>query len=281
MTDSRARSRIGLLLAALALAGLACGEGAAPTSDPAAPSAAATGAPPAVAADAAEAQTHRPTNEDLFAERIEQAGRGLTPAEEGEALRQFMRVWAKYKPVFASTFLGVRTMQNPLDAWVVQEVISEVRPDVFVECGTAFGGSALLWAMILENVVPDAEVITIDIEDRREPAARTHRLADRVRFLLGSSTDPAIVEEVRRQVEGKRVMVLLDSLHTKEHIAAELAAYAPMVSVGSYIVVQDSWFGGAVAVDEYVAAHPDYEIDRTRERFRLTNSIRGYVKRVR
>jgi cephalosporin hydroxylase len=135
--------------------------------------------------------------------------------------------------------------------------------------------------MLLENVVPDAEVITIDIEDRREPAARTHRLAERIEFLLGSSTDPTIVEQVRRRVAGKRVMVLLDSLHTKEHIAEELAAYAPMVSVGSYIVVQDSWFGGAVAVDEYVAAHPAYEIDRSRERFRLTNSVRGYVKRIR
>jgi len=176
----------------------------------------------------------------------------------------------------------VRTAQNPLDAWIVQEIISEVAPDLIVETGTFHGGSAMLWAMFLEEVNPEGRVITIDIEDQREPGAKSHALTQRrVDFLLGSSTAPDVVAEVHRRAEGKRVLVLLDSLHTGEHVAAELKAYAPLVPAGSYVIVQDSPLDALGAIDDFLAANPGWTADRSKERFLLTNTVMGYLRRER
>lgn len=210
-------------------------------------------------------------------------------ASERKAVMDFRRVWAKHRPVFRSRFLGVRALQNPTDAWIVQEIISEVKPDFVVEAGTFHGGSAAYWALILENVNPEGRVITIDIEDLREPEAIALPISQRrVDFLLGSSTAPEIVSEVKQRVNGKRVVVLLDSLHTKEHVAAELAAYASIVPVGSYLIVQDTGvgplagsIGGRAAVDEFLAANDGWIADREKERFRITNTVRGYLRRLR
>ncbi len=100
-------------------------------------------------------------------------------------------------------------------------------------------------------------------------------------FLLGSSTAPEVVAEVHRRARGKRVMVILDSLHSKEHVAAELAAYAPLVPVGSYIVVQDTPLDSLAAIDEFLEANENFMADRSRERYPDTNSVRGYLRRVR
>jgi cephalosporin hydroxylase len=185
-------------------------------------------------------------------------------------------------PVFQNTFLGVWTLQNPTDAWILMEIFWEVKPDLIIEAGTFHGGSAVLWAIILEHINPDAQVITIDIEDQRTPRAKALPIAqERVTFLLGSSTAPDVVAEVSRRAKGKRVMVLLDSLHSKEHVAAELAAYAPLVPVGSYIVVQDTPVGPLGAIDEFLEANQNFKADRARERYPDTNSVRGYLRRVR
>lgn len=128
---------------------------------------------------------------------------------------------------------------------------------------------------------PDGRVITIDIEDRHRPAAKTHRLSSKVDFLLGSSTDPAIVSEVKRRVAGKRVLIILDSLHTKEHVAAELAAYADLVPVGGYVIVQDTPVGPIYAIHEFVAKNNNFKIDRKRERMLYTLNGGGFLKRTR
>jgi len=178
-------------------------------------------------------------------------------------------------------FLGIPTWQNPFDVWATQELIYETNPDVIIEAGTFKGGSALLWAMFLEQVSPDRRVITIDIADKRVPKARTHRLASKVDFLLGSSADPKIVADIKRRVDGKRVLVILDSLHTEEHVAKELAAYARLVPVGGYLVIQDTPVGGRAAIRKFVAANDDFEIDKSRERLLFTVNVDGFVKRVR
>jgi cephalosporin hydroxylase len=102
----------------------------------------------------------------------------------------------------------------------------------------------------------------------------------RVDFLLGSSTDPKIVEEVHRRAKGKRVLVLLDSLHSKEHVAAELEAYTPIVPVGSYLIVQDTLVGPAEAIREFLEKSDAFVADRARERYPDTNSVGGYLRRV-
>jgi len=157
----------------------------------------------------------------------------------------------------------------------------EVRPDLIVETGTYHGGSAPFWAIILEHINPAGRVITIDIEDQRTRRAKNLPIAKkRVDFLLGSSTDPEIVAEVHRRAEGKRVLVLLDSLHSKEHVAAELEAYAPLVPVDGYLIVQDTMVGPIAAIDEFLAANDSFVADRGRERYADTNTVRGYLKRV-
>lgn len=226
-------------------------------------------------------QPERRTNEALFAERLAPAAE-LEATGEQEAVAQFRKVWARHQPVFQNKFLGVSTVQNPLDAWIVMEIIHEVAPDLIIETGTYHGGSAMLWALILEQVNPEGRVITIDIEDQREAGARRHAIAKRrVDFLLGSSTAPEVVAEVHRRSKHKRVLVLLDSLHTAEHVAAELEAYAPLVPVGSYVIVQDSPLDAVGAIDAFLAANPGWTADRAKERFRLTNTVRGYLRRER
>jgi cephalosporin hydroxylase len=152
---------------------------------------------------------------------------------------------SKTQGVLSSKWFGIMTWQHPFDLWVTQEILSEVRPDFVVEAGTFQGGSAIIWAMILEHVNPSASVITIDIEDKRTPRAmRMSLMRKKVKFLLGSSTSPKIVAEVKRRVRGKKVVLILDSLHTKSHVLDELRAYWRLVEVGSYIIVQDSAING-------------------------------------
>jgi len=190
-----------------------------------------------------------------------------------------------------SSWLGIVTAQNPFDAWIHQEIIAEVKPDVILETGTYFGGSALIWAMILSQVNPAGRVITIDIEDMTEHARELPIWRERIDFLLGGSTDADIVTEVHERTRGKRVMVILDSPHHKDHVLNELAAYSPLVDIGSYIIVQDSNFNGHPvlagfgdgpyeAVEEFLRGNPDFESDRNRERFLFTLHPRGYLKRI-
>ena len=150
-----------------------------------------------------------------------------------------------------------------------------------IEAGTFHGGSATLWAIILEHINPNGRVITIDIRDEREPRATSLPISKRkIDFLLGSSTDSEIVAEIGRRAKGKRVLVMLDSLHSKDHVAAELDAYAPMVPVGSYIIVQDTFGGPEAAIHEFLAENDSFVADRSRERYPDTGSVYGYLRRV-
>ena len=191
-----------------------------------------------------------------------------------------------------NSFLGIRTLQNPLDVWVTFEIIHKVKPDVIVETGTLYGGSAALWAMFLEQVNSEGRVITIDIQNKSAEARELPISRRRVDYLIGSSTDPEIVEEVRRRVAGKRVLVILDSMHNMHHVLDELRAYAPMVPRGSYIVVQDTAMNGHPtapdygpgpyeAVEAFLAETGDFVADRSRERHMMTNNPMGFLKRVR
>lgn len=188
-------------------------------------------------------------------------------------------------------WLGVRALQNPNDAWVHQELIVELQPDYVIEAGTAAGGGALFWAMVLREANPRGKVITIDIEDLSR-AAREHPLwKERVEFVLGSSTDPAVVSAIAKRVRGSNVLVILDSDHRQSHVVAELKAYAPLVPVGGYVIVQDSNINGhpvypghgpgpMEAIDAFLAGDDRFESDRSRESLLHTMHPKGYLKRV-
>lgn len=191
-----------------------------------------------------------------------------------------------------NTWLGIPTRQNPNDVWITQEIISETKPDVVVETGTFHGGSAVLWAMVLGQVKPAGRVISIDIEDMVDEATLPPVAREKVTFLVGSSTAPEIVAEVRRRVGGKRVLVVLDSDHSMKHVLAELDAYAPLVQVGDYLIVQDTNLNGhpvhpgsgpgpMEAVDQFLQRDSRFESDRSRERLLFTMHPKGYLRRVR
>jgi cephalosporin hydroxylase len=228
------------------------------------------------------------------------APKGLRPLEPAEvaATDAFHRVyyesWAggrkdgreKDRGTIALSWFGYRTLKCPLDLWTYQEILVETRPDLVVECGTRHGGSAYFIASILD-LLGHGHVLTIDIE-----TVKGRPVHPRITYLLGSSTDPEILKQVRRQASGKRTMVILDSDHSQAHVSAELAAYRDLVSVGSYLIVEDTNVNGhpvhpehgpgpMEALDGFLATTDDYVVDSDRERFMMTLNPRGFLKRVR
>jgi cephalosporin hydroxylase len=180
-------------------------------------------------------------------------------------------------------WLGTNVAKWPLDLWVYQEILYRTRPDVIVETGTWFGGSALYLASICD-IVANGRVITVDIEEREGRPRH-----ERITYLTGSSIDPEIVSEVKSRISrAERVMVLLDSDHSKQHVLAELNIYAPLVSEGCYLVVEDTGVGlvepdygpgPAEAVEEFLAQGQPFTIDRDCEKFFITVQPGGYLKR--
>jgi cephalosporin hydroxylase len=207
------------------------------------------------------------------------------------ALTRFLSLWgSNSRGLFANKWLGIETVQNPLDVWITQEILYEVKPDFVVETGTYRGGSAALWATLLEQINPEARVITVDIVEFETTAKDLPIVQRKVEFLIGSSTDPAIVDRIAKRVAGGKVLVILDSDHTREHVLDELKAYSPLVDVGSYLIVQDTglavpagknWGWANLAVDEFLAVDDRFEIDHERERLVLTSNPRGFLRRVR
>jgi cephalosporin hydroxylase len=190
-------------------------------------------------------------------------------------------------------FAGIRSVQSPMDNWMMQQIMSELRPDFVIETGTLHGGTTLYYATVLGQVKPQARVLTVDIKKQWDEAATFPAWKERVEFFEGSSTAPEVVEQIAKRVKAVKnatVLVTLDSLHTKEHVARELELYAPLVTKGSYLVVQDTWYdtfgmgnknGPLVAVQEFLKSHPEFETDRERERYLVTFYPFGYLKRVR
>jgi cephalosporin hydroxylase len=185
-----------------------------------------------------------------------------------------------------ATWLGAQALKNPLDLWVYQEIMVETRPELVVETGTYRGGSAAYLASICD-LLGAGEVVSIDIEQVRED----YPVHPRITYLGGrSSTHPDVLADVRSRAEGKRTLVILDSDHSQGHVETELAEYAPLVPVGGYVIVEDSNIGqirkdlmpGPLeAIETFLAATDDYEIDRSREKFLITFNPSGYLRRIR
>ena len=190
-----------------------------------------------------------------------------------------------------TSWMGSRIMKTPLDLWIYQEIIYETKPDVLIETGTLGAGSANYYAGLFE-LVDNGRVYTVDIEDLPK------RLHPRVKFRLDSSTSDATINWLQGEIgPGEVVMVSLDSLHTKEHVLDELDLYAPFVTLGSYLVVEDTHLTGHPihvpfspgpgregpweAVADWLPKHPEFEADQSRERFGLTYNPNGWLKRVR
>jgi cephalosporin hydroxylase len=182
-------------------------------------------------------------------------------------------------------WLGTPTQKCPLDLWVYQEILHETRPDLILETGTAHGGSALYLASICDSL-GHGEIVTVDIfpiEGRPEH--------DRITYVTGSSTADEVVAEVDRLATGcDRVLVILDSDHSRDHVLDELRIYSRFVSPGSYLVLEDTNVNGhpvlpehgpgpMEALDEFLAETDEFEIDAEREKFFLTFNPRGFLRK--
>lgn len=188
--------------------------------------------------------------------------------------------------VWRNTFwLGVETLKCPLDLWVYQEILFEVRPRWIIECGTAAGGSALFLASICD-LIGGGEIITIDVIER--PQRPVH---PRIKYKTGSSVDQRIVGEIKDAVRGDEpVMVILDSDHRKEHVIEELRIYSEVVTAGSYLIVEDTNVNGhpvlqlhgpgpMEAIEQFLRETDKFVADREREKFFVTFNPKGYLKK--
>jgi cephalosporin hydroxylase len=224
-----------------------------------------------------------------------------------EASRAWMNLANARKYSYHFEWLGRPVIQYPQDIVAMQELIWQVQPDLIVETGIAHGGSLIFSASMLElNAAcggpAAAQVIGVDIDIRshNRAAIEAHPLARRIAMIEGSSVADEVVAQVASLATGKeRVLVSLDSNHTHAHVLAELEAYAPLTSVGSYCIVFDTviedmpasmfpdrpWGPGdnpKTAVFEFLKRHPEFEIQKSIDHKLLVSvAPDGFLKRVR
>ena len=223
-----------------------------------------------------------------------------------KAVKDFMlqSVGARYS--FNFSWMGRPIIQYPQDLVAVQEIIWDVRPDLIIETGVAHGGSAVFFASLLElnaqcGGPKNAEVwcVEIDLRAHNREALAEHPMYPRLRIFDGSSVDEKIAAVIaEKAAKCERVMVILDSNHTHEHVLGELNLYAPLVSVGSYCVVFDTviedldgvefvdrpWGKGnnpKTAVAEFLKSNDDFAVDYSvDEKLLISAAPGGYLKRV-
>lgn len=243
----------------------------------------------------------------------------IASAARNEELRstasQFMHASIASKYSYNFSWLGRPIIQYPQDITVMQELIWKVKPDLIIETGIAHGGSLILSASMLalldmcdaieagamlDPAKSTRKVLAVDIDIRshNRTAIEAHPMASRISMIQGSSIAPNIVAQVHAAAaDHKKILVCLDSNHTHEHVLAELEAYAPLTSRGSYCVVFDTviedlpssmfpdrpWGPGnnpKTAVWEYLKSHAEFEIDRTiPDKLQITAAPDGFLKR--
>ena len=252
----------------------------------------------------------------LFAQQVTDNIRRLGSDKDVQALsRIWIREITPHKWAYNFSWMGRPAIQFPNDAWAMQELIWHVKPDLIIETGIAHGGSLVFSASMLAqldlcdaiaagvSIDPRAsrrKVLGIDIDIRahNRTAIEAHPMASRIQMIQGSSIAPDVVAQVRAIAAGySRVLVCLDSNHTHAHVLAELEAYAPLVSAGSYCVLFDTliedmpaelfpdrpWGPGdnpKTAVWAYLKSHPEFEIDKSiQHKLLITVAPDGYLKR--
>jgi cephalosporin hydroxylase len=210
----------------------------------------------------------------------------------------------EYRYSYLWTWLGVPIIQMPADIVAMQEVVWRTKPDVIVETGVARGGSLIFFASMLQ-LIGNGKVIGVDIDVRahNRDTIEKHPMSHRIQLIEGSSIAGETLAAVRAQIpSGAKVMVVLDSDHSRDHVLAELRAYGPLVTRDQYLLVADTLLGRAQAHqtptqrakvwlpgDEPLSALQDYlketdrfELDRVLDgKMILSSSPGGYVKCVR
>ena len=238
-----------------------------------------------------------------------------TDIELVDAAKKFTAQSMVPKYSYNFSVLGRPIIQYPQDIVAAQELVWQIKPDLIIETGIAHGGSLVMSASMLalldlcdgiesgSRIDPNKSKrkvlgIDFDIRPHNRAAIEAHPMASRIQMIQGSSIDPGVIAKVHSMAANySRVRVCLDSNHTHEHVLAELHAYAPLTSVGSYCVVFDTiiedlpaemfpdrpWGPGnnpKTAVWEYVKTHPEFEIDKSiQHKLLITVAPDGYLVR--
>lgn len=204
-------------------------------------------------------------------------------------LRQWL-IYHQKNIVFDKCYwMGVHTLKNPLDAWIYQEIIYDVQPDIIIEIGSLEGGSTLYFANLLD-ILGKGMVISIDIH--RTMYSVKH---NRIVVITGDSLSQEVISKVSELSEGKSVLIMHDGDHYKEQVLRDLQNYSKFVSVNSYFIVEDGIIdlfkpgdsignyreGPLAAVEQFLDKNRDFIVDTERERYILTYNPRGFLKRIR
>lgn len=212
-----------------------------------------------------------------------------------EAFSLISQLWLRAgwdsKYVYTFSWLGRPIIQLPEDMLRIQEVIYQIQPDVIVEMGIAHGGSLIFYATLCK-AMGRGRVIGVDIEIRphNRTALEAHELFPYLTLIEGNSIAPDIVKQVRSLIRaGEKVFIVLDSNHTKDHVLAELNAYAEMISPGSYLVAADGimkdlvgaprsnldweWNNPYQAVHAFLQDHPEFVLEPPSWPFNESNGL--------
>lgn len=185
-----------------------------------------------------------------------------------------------------TTWLGVSALKLPTDMWVYQEIIYEVKPDLIIETGSMYGGSALFLATICD-INKKGKIISIDINKKDNFPKH-----ERIEFWTGSSTNEKIINQIEKKIDDKqKIVVILDSDHSKKHVLKELEIYSKFVSKNSYLIVEDTAINGHPivpnfgegpweAVEEFLKMNKNFVVDQSKEKFLLTWNPNGYLKKT-
>jgi cephalosporin hydroxylase len=216
---------------------------------------------------------------------------GMLVPDEHLLARAAIALYVNDEITIKPKWMGIVTQQFPLDAWIIQEIIYEQKPDFIIETGTLFGGSAALWALLQREVNHSGRIITVDIEPRAQKEKINPELLKRIDFVIGNSVDAHIVSKIHEKTSGKRCLVILDSNHSRDHVLKEMQCYWDLVSIGGYMIVEDTDLNGHPvfpsfgpgpweAVQDFLKTNKQFKPDKYRERFMITAHPCGYLKRI-
>tara|TARA_B110000014_G_C19947449_1_gene490270 strand:- start:125 stop:661 length:537 start_codon:yes stop_codon:yes gene_type:complete len=178
-------------------------------------------------------------------------------------------------------------MKCPLDLWIYQEILHDLKPDVVIETGVNEGGGAAFLVSIMDSI-GKGKLITVDIE-----LLEGRPIHERITYIKGSSTEEKIVEQIFQMIrDSKVVLVILDSDHNKPHVLKEMEIYSKFVTPNSYMIVEDSnvnghpimpnWGEGPFeAVEEFLKNNDSFEIDKKCEKYYMTFNPNGYLRKIR
>ena len=231
--------------------------------------------------------------------------KNIESLDQDSSIHGLSNIWLRevirYKYTYNFTWMGLPIIQLPQDVFAMQEIIWRVKPDLIIETGIAHGGSLIFSSSMLELIGGEGQVLGIDVDIRphNRVEIEKHPMFKRITMIEGSSIDKEIVKQVYNFAQDKRrVLVVLDSNHTHDHVFKELELYSPLVTKDSYLVVFDTaiedmpedffpdrpWGKGdnpKTAVWEFLKTNKRFEIDKNMEaKLLITVAPDGYLKCV-